>query len=396
MSSMTELPAVQSRREVRTRTAPRTRLDHFPRDPLARWMLRLGLMTPLVALALLLDAVPRPTTSPNAHLMDDVMAIDWSRGDAEWLALLYPHISTFVAAGNPFGRLGLSIMGAIAAGFLLQKVAEIIAQRAIPRSTGIILILALAANPLFVYFALENFQGFLAITFFGLALADLVRFVNWGNTESGFRAGILLMLSALSDPTGILYALVAVAASPFLRHGRPSTPGLRAANMLVIAFPTLGAFATMMFLNVLFFGVLWPVSDLERVAAGIPEALSALAAGVGTATGWLLVAPVASAWLVAAIVRRPAAIPVSTIVVIMLAIAFVLGAFHPAAAGITFTLLTLLAITLIPAARTPLTNVLVDLVAVLQIAIAWTAALNRDVVLVWMQSIADAISAVAG
>lgn len=396
MSNTTELSAVQSRRDVRNRTAPRTRLDHFPRDPIARWMLRLGLATPLVLLALVLDAVPRPTTSPNAHLIDDVIAIDWTRGDAEWLALLYPHISTFIAASNPFGRLGLSIMGAIAAGFLLQKVAEIIAQRAIPRSTGIILILALAANPLFIYFALENFQGFLAITFLGLALADVVRFVNWGNTEAGFRAGILLMLSALSDPTGILYALVAVVASPFLRHGRPSTRGLRAANMLVLAFPTLGAFATMMFLNVLFFGVLWPVNDVARVVGGIPDALGALSDGVGTPTGWLLLAPVASAWLVAAIVRRPAAIPVSTIVAVMLAASFVLGAFHPAAAGIAFTLLTLLAITLIPAARTPLTNVLVDLVAMLQIAIAWAAALNRDVVVVWMQSVADAIALVVG
>lgn len=393
MSSTTD-SAPELKRDRRNRAAPRTRLDHFPRDPIARWMLRLGLATPLVVLALLLDAVPRPTTSPNAHLMDDVAAIDWTRGDAEWLALLYPHISTFIAASNPFGRLGLSIMGAIAAGFLLQKVAEIIAQRAIPRSTGVILIFALAANPLFIYFALENFQGFLAITFLGLALADVVRFVNWGNTESGFRAGILLMLAALSDPTGILYALVAVVASPFLRHGRSSTRGLRAANMLVLAFPTLGAFATMMFLNVLFFGVLWPVNDVARVVGGIPDALGALSDGAGTATGWLLLAPVASAWLVAAIVRRPAAIPVSTIVAVMLAVSFVLGAFHPAAAGIAFTLLTLLAITLIPAARTPLTNVLVDLVAMLQIAIAWAAALNRDVVVVWMQSVADAIALV--
>lgn len=388
MSSTTE--SRELRRDRRNRTSPRTRLDPFPRDPVARWMLRLGLATPLVLLALLFESVPRPTTSPNARLMDDVAAIDWTRGDAEWLALLYPHVTTFVAASNPFGRLGLSIIGAIAAGFLLQKVAEIIAQRSIPRSTGTILIIALAANPLFVYFALENLPGFLAMTFFGLALADLVRFVNWGNTESGFRAGILIMLSALSDPIGIMFALVAVFASPFLRHGRASAPGLRAANMLVLAFPTLGAFATMMFLNVLFFGSLWPQDVLQSIVSGIPDAWETLLAGYGTPTGWLLVAPVVSAWLVAAIVRRPAAIPVSTIVLALLTGAFLLGAFHPGAAGITFTLLTLLAITLIPAARTPLTNVLVDLVAVLQIAIAWAAAFDRDVVLAWMQSIAGA------
>jgi hypothetical protein len=353
-------------------------------------------MAPLIAIALLLELVPYPESAPNADLLIDVAAIDWTRGDAEWLALLYPHTSILIAAANPFGRLGLSIIGAIAAGFLLQKVAEIIAQRAIPRSTGIILVIALAANPLFAYFALENLPGFLAMTFFGLALADLVRFVNWGSTESGFRAGILLMIAALSDPSGILYALVAVLASPFLRHGRASAPGLRAANMLVIAFPTLGAFATIAFLNVLFFGTPWPQQDVAAILAGIPAGFSSLLALYTTPTGWLIAAPVLSAWLVAAIVRRPAAIPVSTIVFLLLNLAFLLGAFHPGAAGVTFTLLTLLAITLIPAARTPLTNALVDVVAVLQIGIAWAAALDRAIVLAWMQSVADAWVAFAG
>lgn len=363
---------------------------------MARWMLRLGLSAPLIVIALLLELVPYPETAPNAHLLIDLAAIDWTRADAEWLALLYPHTSTLIAASNPFGRLGLSLIGAIAAGFLLQKVAEIIAQRAIPRSTGTILIIALAANPLFAYFALENLPGFLAMTFFGLALGDLVRFVNWGSTESGFRAGILLMVAALSDPSGILYALVAILASPFLRHGRAGAPGLRAANMLVIAFPTLGAFATIAFLNLLFFGALWPQQDVAAILAGIPAGIGALVALYTTPTGWLIAAPLLSSWLVAAIVRRPAAIPVSTIVFLLLNVAFVLGAFHPGAAGVTFTLLTLIAIALIPGARTPTTNVLVDLVAVLQIAIAWTAALDREIVVAWMQLVADAWVAFLG
>lgn len=377
------------RRDRTDRRVPRTRTDSFPRGPVARWVLRLALSAPLVALALVLELVPHTATSPNATLLMDVAAIDWTRGDAEWLALLYPHVSILIAASNPFGRVGLSLVGAIAAGFLLQKVAEIIAQRSIPRSTGIILIIALAANPLFAYFALENLPGFLAMTFFGLALADLVRFVNWGNTESGFRAGILLMAAAFCDPSGILYALVAVLASPFLRHGRAWASGLRAANMLVIAFPTLGALATIAFLNLLFFGVPWPQQTVTEMFSQIPQTFAGLQALYATPTGWLLAAPVVSAWLVAAIVRRPAAILVSTIVFVMLNVAFLLGAFHPSAAGVAFTLLTLLAITLIPGARTRVTNTFVDLVAVLQIAIAWTAALDRTIVLDWMQSIAD-------
>lgn len=81
---------------------------------------------------------------------------------------------------------------------------------------------------------------------------------------------------------------------------------------------------------------------------------------------------------------------------ILVNVAFLLGAFHPGAAGATFILLTLLAITLIPGACTPATNVLVDLVAVLQIVIAQAAAVNRDFVLAWMQSIADAVLVLFG
>lgn len=395
MSNTTDAPALLRDRSNR-RQPPRTRFDAFPRDPIARWMLRLGLSAPLVFVALLLSLVPALAGTPNADLVENFDRIDWTRGDAEWLALLYPHVSTMLVSANPFGRLGLSLMGAIAAGFLLQKVAEIIAQRAIPRSTGIILIIALAANPLFAYFALENLPGFLALTFFGLALGDIVRFVNWGNTESGFRGGILIMLAAFSDPSGILYALIIVLASPFLRHGRAAAPGLRAANMLVIAFPTLGAFATIAFLNVLFFGAPWPSVDVIALFSDIGPGASALAVLYTTPTGWLIVAPLLSAWLVAIIVRRPRSIVVSTLVFVLLNLAFLLGAFPSGEAGVAFSLLTLFAIALIPAARTVVTNVLVDLVAVLQIAIAWLAAFDRPIVLEWMQVISEAAQTFVG
>ncbi len=375
--------------EGRHRRAPRrarTRLDPFPRSTTARWMLRLAFALP-IAILVVLDQLGTPLTgSPNARLVETVAGIEWTRGDAQWLSSLYPHVTVLLASANPFGRLGLGLAAAVASAFLLQKICEIIAQRAIPRTTGTILVIALAANPLYAYFATENLPGFLALTFFGLALADLVRFVNWGNTESGFRAGLLLMLSVLSDPTGVLFAAVAVLASPFLRHGRPPARGLRAANMLVIAFPSIGAFVTVTALSLLFFGTT-ALDGLGSVLAGIDERAVQLVASYGTPTGLLLAAPVLSAWLVAAIVRRPAAVPVSIAVFLLLNAGFLLGMIAPGSAGITFTLLTIVAITLIPAARTTTQNVLVDLVAVLQIVIAWTAAFDRPIVVEWMQGI---------
>lgn len=394
MSSMTEV--VPLRRDRSNRRHRRSRLDPVPRSPLWRWMLRLSAAAPFVLLALLLQAVPPPVPSPNADLEVRVAAIDWTRGDAEWLAMLYPHVAIMLASANPFGRVGLSVFGAVAAGLLIQKVVEIVVQRAIPRSTGVILVIALAATPLFAFVALENLPGFLALGFFGLSVADLVRFVNWGSTQSGFRAGILLMLSALSDPSGILYVLVAVLASPFLRPGRSTAPGLRAANMLVLAFPALGAFATIVFLNLLFFRAPWPGLDVAEVAARVPAGIDELVGLLVAPTGWLIAAPLVSSWLVAAIVRRPVAILVSTAVVLLLAVASILDIVHPGVAGIAYLVLTLLAIVLIPGARSPFSTLLVTLVAVLQVAIGWALALDIPIVRDWMVSITSAWMLVAG
>jgi len=358
-------------------------------------MLRLAFALPVAVFVLLDQLGPQLAGSPNARLLETVAGIEWTRGDAQWLSALYPHVTVLIASANPFGRIGIGMMGAIASGFLLQKICEVIAQRSIPRSTGVILVIALAANPLYAYFAAQDLAGFLAITFFGLALADLVRFVNWGNTESGFRAGLLLALAVLSDPTGILFTAVAVLASPFLRHGRPPSRGLRAANMLVIAFPSIGAFVTVTALSLLFFGTS-AFDGVASVLAQAPDRAVELALSYATPTGLLLAAPVVSAWLVAIIVRRLVAIPLSIVVFLMVNAAFVLGLIGPGSAGMTFTLLTILAITLIPAARTRTQNVLVDLVAVLQIVIAWTAALDRPIVVDWMTGIAGSIGALLG
>lgn len=382
-------------RDRRQRRAPRTHLDRFPRDPIARWLLRIVLMLPVLLVVLLSQSSPPVPGTPNESLLAALGAIDWGRGDGEWLALLYPHVSTMLAAANPFGMLGLGLVGAIASGFLLQKVAEIIVQRAFPRSTGIILMIALAANPLYLYFASENLPGFLAVTFFGLAMTDVVRFVTWGNTESGFRAGLLLMLSAFSDPTGILFAVVAVLVSPFLQRARAATRGLRAANMLVLGFPTAGAFTTIVLLNLAFFSSPWPRGDATAVGA-YPVPPSDLIELYTTPTGWLLVAPLLSAWLVAVVVRRPLMIPASAMVFVLVNAALLLGMVHPGAAGVTFLLLTLLAITIIAAARSTMFHLLVDLIAVFQVAIAWAVAFDRPIVREWMFGLVDAAVTVVG
>ena len=49
--------------------------------------------------------------------------------------------------------------------------------------------------------------------------------------------------------------------------------------------------------------------------------------------------------------------------------------------------MTMMAIALVPTRREFITVVLMDLVAVLQIVIAWGTAFNRDIVLQWMDTL---------
>lgn len=355
-------------------------------------MLRLLFMAPGFAVVAL--DVPGSLTAdtPNALLLARIAELEFTRADSLWLSQLYPHVSTLVGVVvEPLGASGLAIAGVIAAGFLLQAVIQILAQRAVSIPFGTALMIALAGTPLFFYLAQENLAAFLALTFFGLALADIQRFVTWGNTGSGFRAGLLLAAAALSDPSGIVLLLVALVAAPFLRSGRWTTRGLRAANSLVLAFPALGTLATVMLLNVAFFRVLWPVAvdeGLDRV----PERVAQLEAVYtqSPASALLIAGPVLVAIVIAIITRRVPAAAVALSAFALIHLGFLAGLVSAGAAGTTHLLTTLLAITLLPAGRTPLQNILLTVIAIVQLAIGWMIALDRPIVVEWMLAVARA------
>jgi len=395
MSVDTELiPYSASLRDRTHRRPERTRLDAFPRDPVFRWLLRLLFAVPylVVAWAASQNAVTVRLYTPNHQLLVHIAHIDWNRADVAWIGDIFPPLSTLLAAVIPGGEAGLAVAGALVAGVFLQKILEIMVQRNFRAGMTTILMLALAANPLFAYTATENFAAFLGLAFFGLGIADIVRFVAWGNTQSGFRAGLFLMLATLSDLSGILYVLTAAAAAPFLRLGRRHQRGARGANVLVIVFPTVAAIGGIAILNLLFLGR--PLGSTGRsLLAGTAERFATIPQLFEHPSGWLLIAPVLSAWVVALIVRRPGSILVSTLVFVAILGAFVIGLIPAGSAGNTFILMTLMAIALVPTRREAITVVMMDIVAVLQIAIAWATAFNRDIVLQWMDTLVHAFNA---
>jgi len=254
------------------------------------------------------------------------------------------------------------------------------------------LMLALAAYPFFASATTENFAAFLGLAFFGLGIADVVRFVAWGNTQSGFRAGLFLMLATLSDLSGILYTLTAAGAAPFLRLGRRHQQGARGANVLVIVFPTVAAIGALAMLNLIFIHRFLG-STGRGLIAGAPDRFASLPQLFDTPSGWLLIAPVLSAWVIALIVRRPGSILVSTLVFFAVLGAFVIGLIPAGSAGNTFILMTLMAIALVPTRKEVIAVVLMDIVASLQIATAWATAFNRDIVLHWMTTLVHAFNA---
>ena len=353
------------------RTGPRRlklrdRLDPYPRSPVARWLVRIIIAAAYSVVAIFATGSAAALNTPNQQLLDHVATIQWDHADVTWLGEIYPPLSTLLAAVIPGGRLGLGIAGAIIAGIFLQKMLEIMVQRRFSPWLASLLLVALAGNPLFGYTVTENFSAFLGLALFGLGITDIVRFVAWGNTQSGFRAGIFLMLAVLSDLSGLLYVLTAAAAAPFLRLGRAGQPGARVANVIVIIYPTLAALAAVLSLNLIFTGRLVGVVG-QSLIVGAGDRFAALGPLFTSPNGLLLAAPVLGAWIVAIIVRRPGSILVSTLVFIAILGAFVLGLLPPGSAGNTFILMTMMAIALIPTPRRRLLISLVDAVAALLI-----------------------------
>ncbi|MBH0009255.1 hypothetical protein [Salinibacterium sp. SWN1162] len=360
---------------------PRTRLDVWPRRTPRRWMLRGIFALPYVIFALVVSALGA-TESPNATLVERATRIDWDRADAQWLGDIFPPISTLLAGFVPGGALSLSIIGALSAGVFLQKLIEIMVQRRFARSTIVILMMALALNPLFFYNATQNYSAFLGLLLFGLGLSHIVRFVTWGNTESGFRVGLYFMVAVLTDVTALVYVTAAALSAPFLRHRREGAKGARRANALVILYPAASALVSLAVLNSLFLGR--PFAGATQSAfTGFGDRLVIVGEFFSTVEGVIVIAPLISAWLIALIVRRPGAIIISTLVFGAFIVGFALGLLPSGSTGNIFMSLTLLAIALIPTARTRNGTVMISSVGVFQLLIGWATALTSTAFALW-------------
>lgn len=362
------------------------RQEGFPRRPLFKWLVRLAFAVPYLVIALL-HALPgrHIEGTPNDTLLAWADSTDWSKIDVGLLEQLYPPLTKIIVGLMPGGHVGLAIFGALGAGWVLHRLLEIMVQRRFPVSRIVLLLLAVGANPLFAYTVIDNIEGALTLAFFGVGVADMVRFVAWNDTRAGFRGGLLFMLAVLSSPAGFFYVVIGIATAPFLRLGRRNQDGARAANVLILAYPTISALLAFAFLEFLFLGR--PFGFLDYVLGGGQSLANVATILFTTFNGFLVLAPVLAAWLIAIVVRKPGAILISTLVFGAVVANAVLGFLPANSAGDTFILMVMMAIALVPRAKGTTAIVLVDVIALLQIVIAWAAAFNRPIVVEWMNAL---------
>ncbi len=371
-------------------TVARVRIDPYPRRRRNRWLLRLLFTLPYVVVAILGERAtaqtPPAMSTVNADLLARVARIDWTRADAAWVGDLNPPVGTVLAAITPGGTLGLGIVGALIAGPFVQQMLQAMQQRRFPPVESAMFMAALAANPLFAHMVTTNLEAFLGVAAFGVGATNMVPFVAYRHTQAGFRAGLLFALADLSSASGSVYIVVIGLAAPLVSLARRGERGARASNNLVLVFPTLSAFLTVSFLQLVFLHR--PFAFIEAQFHYDPALWATVPQLVTTLNGFLLLAPMISGWILALLVRRPGAVLISTLLFLGLLTGYILGLIPANSAGNTFFIMTMMGMAILPAATTRRADVLITVVAAVQIAIAWAAAYNRPVVLDWMGSIA--------
>ncbi|WP_228510770.1 hypothetical protein [Curtobacterium sp. VKM Ac-1393] len=352
-------------------------------------MVRLAFAVPFVVIALASAAPAVTAATVNASSVARVAGVPWDRADAAWVGDLYPPLGTVLVRLIPGGSFGLGIAGALVAGLLLQQLLEVMVHRRFRWWTILVFLTAVAGNPLFAYTATGNFEAFLSIALFGVGTVNMVRFITGRNTKAGFESGILFMLSALADASGLILVVVVAVTAPLLVVARRGQAGARSSNVLIVLFPTIAVFLSVMFLQLVFLDD--PFAVFRSVVHYDPARWAIVPYLFTTADGLLLVAPVASGAALALLARRPGSILIGVFVFAALIFGFIGGLVATNSAGNVYLVMSMMAIAILPAARTVRTSAWITAVGGFQIVIAWASAGNRPATLEWMGAIARSI-----
>lgn len=363
------------------------RLAKYPRKRWMRWGLRVGIALVFVAIAIAYNAASGSNWSgtANAELAGRVDRLSWGSGDISVLTRLYPPITSLVALVIPGGAFGLSLTGALVAGLMVQLTVQSMQRKGFDLRIRVVFALTLATTPIFAFITTTNLEATLGLMFFGLGMLDLVRFVTFANTQAGFRAGILFACSAFSDSTGVFSALVAAIGGALLIQSRA---GSRVANLVVVAFPTITLFGSLALLGIAFGA--GPLAMIRGDLGWDQDRAAAFVASLGTPLGWLYLAPMVLMIITAYGLRFSGTGLIAVLLTAGTVLAYIVGLTPPGTAGITYMLMLLLAVAIVPVTTTTLHAVLTIVTSVLLWLIGWMTALQWPVLQQWMHTLIGA------
>jgi hypothetical protein len=354
----------------------------------------LAFALPFAAAGTLSWAAGLDAGSANARILTTVSQLDWSASAPVVIAQLYPPIGKLTVAASQFlfpgSTLPLILLAAVVAGDLVQSVLQHAVRARFPLVARIALLLAVLANPLSYYLVANYSTLFISVAVFTTATLRLARFRRWNATESGFRSGLLLLISALTSRLGIALVAAAVFTAPLMdpERRRRKDPGAGFASALVTGFPTLAAF------------LLWLVLVLGFHAAA-PSQLPAL---IGTSVpggdllntltnvlSWEVLLPVAVATATGVAVLRWRASAVPLIVGAVVTASALVGLASPESADGAFLVMFGFAVALLPGRGWRPARWITPAAAIAQLALAWIVPLTDHAAMIWWQQLLAAM-----
>jgi hypothetical protein len=242
----------------------------------------------------------------NTALHQQSALIHWGSSDLSFVAHVYPPLPTAVAALLP-NAMSLGIVGALAAGGMLQAVTARLANHGYPVPIALLLAATLGGSPSFAFTATTDLASFMGLAFLVFSLDGYLRFVFRGQTHGGFQAGLAIGAAGLCIPAATICALGFAGAAPLLARHRYRGQQAGRATASVLLFPTVAGVLGWIFLCWRFAGS--PLGWLRQVA---PEmwngagSLDHLHAALTTVGPPLLLTPVFVAAVVLLALRRRA------------------------------------------------------------------------------------------